>query len=74
LSQVQLSAEQVRNKATAELTDLEVIKAEFTAARRALHSYQQTLHARYGALLKLRVYAVVSLGFERLFWQEITAP
>lgn len=42
-----------------------------STTRTALQAYRQTLYARYGALLKLRVYAVVSLGFERLFWQEV---
>ncbi|MEZ4735189.1 MAG: hypothetical protein R3E79_49470 [Caldilineaceae bacterium] len=67
-----MSAEQVRSKTTAELAALDGIKTEITAARSALQAYRQTLQTKYGALLKLRVYAIVSLGFERVFWQEVT--
>lgn len=71
LSAVGLNAEGVRNKSAAELTALTPIQDAFIAATTALRSYRQTLQTKYGALLKLRVYAVVSLGFERLFWQEV---
>lgn len=72
LTQVGLTAEQVRAKSTAELAALDEIKKAFTTARTALQAYRQTLVAKYGGILKLRVYAVVSLGFERLLWQEVT--
>ena len=72
LSKVQMSAEQVRSKTTSELAALDVVKTEFTTARSALHAYHQTLQTKYSTLLKLRVYAVVSLVFERVLWQEIT--
>lgn len=72
LAQVGLKAEQLRTKSTTELTSFEGIKAAFSAARTALHAYRQTLLAKYSDTLKLRVYAVVSIGFERLLWQEIT--
>jgi hypothetical protein len=40
-----------------------------------LRTYRKTLLAKYegkfGAMLKLRVYAVVSLGFERILWEEV---
>ena len=71
LPAVQLRAEQVRSKSVAELTELAPINQAFTTARKALQAYHQTLHATYSERLKLRVYAVVSLGFERLLWQEI---
>jgi hypothetical protein len=72
LSVVQLRAEGVRNKSVAELAALDTVKAAFAAAQSALQAYRQTLHVTHGDPLKLRVYAVVSLGFERLLWQEIT--
>ncbi|MFZ4660368.1 MAG: AAA family ATPase [Caldilineaceae bacterium] len=71
LTKVGLSAEGVRSKTDTELTVLDPIKTAFLDARTALQAYRQTLHTRYGAILKLRVYAVVSLGFERIFWQEV---
>lgn len=71
LATVQLRAEQVWSKSTAELAALDPVKAAFTAVTSALKAYRQTLDTKHGAQLKLRVYAVVSLGFERLLWQEI---
>jgi hypothetical protein len=71
LADVQLRAEGVRSKSTEELMALDAIKTAFTTAQTALKAYRQTLHTNYGNLLKLRVYVVVSLGFERLLWQEI---
>lgn len=65
---VGLTAEGVRGKSAAKLTVLDPLK---TACRAALQAYRQTLQTRYGDLLNLRVYTVVSLGFERLFWQEV---
>ncbi|MFN8486215.1 MAG: AAA family ATPase [Caldilineaceae bacterium] len=71
LTKVGLNAEGVRSKTNAELAALQPIKDAFNTARTTLQTYEQTLRAKYGALLKVRVYAVVSLGFERLFWQEV---
>lgn len=71
LTEVGLKAAQVRAKSTTELAALDPIKEAFTTARTALHAYRQSLVAKYGDLLKLRVYVVVSLGFERLLWQEV---
>ncbi len=71
LSKVELNAEGVRRKTTAELAALDIIKAEFVATRSALQAYRQTLQTKYSVILKLRVYAVVSLGFERVLWEEV---
>lgn len=71
LGKIGLNAESVRSKTTAELTNLAVIKDAFRSAETALKAYRKILHTKYGNLLKLRIYAVVSLGFERLFWQEV---
>lgn len=71
LSSVHLNAEGVRSKTDAELVELEKINAAFTEASSALEDYRRTLTSKYGQLLKLRVYTVVSLGFERILWQEV---
>lgn len=71
LTKVGLNAEGVRAKTATELAALDAIKSEFAAARTALQAYRQTLQAKYGAMLKLRVYSVVSLGFERVLWEEV---
>ena len=71
LTEVGLNAEGVRSKTAAELATFDVIKTQFAAARNAVQAYRQTLQAKYGGILKLRAYAVVSLGFERVLWQEV---
>ena len=58
-----LSAEQVRA--------LPAVKAALAAAQAALPAYRQELIARYGAILDLRAYTIVALGFERLAWTAL---
>ena len=73
LGQTGLSAAQIRAQSQAELTALPAVQTAFAEARAALAAYRATLQAKYGALLKLRVYAIVSLAFEQLLWMEIGA-
>jgi hypothetical protein len=47
------------------------VQAKLTEARSGLAGYRSALQAHYGDLLRLRVYAVVALGFERLVWEEV---
>ena len=44
---------------------------QLAEARVRLTGYRQVLQQRYGARLRLRSYAVVSLGFDRLAWDEV---
>jgi hypothetical protein len=48
------------------------VQAKLAEARARLTGYRQVLQARYGARLRLRSYAVASLGFERLAWVELS--
>ena len=58
-------------KPMAELMQLDAVKTQIAEASVQLQSYRATLTARYGARLRLRTFAVVALGFERLVWEEI---
>ncbi len=71
LGEVGMSGEEVRSRGRAELLALEPVQQRLAEAGRQLHTYRQALHAQYGDLLRLRAYAMVALGFERLVWQEI---
>ncbi|MFN8489236.1 MAG: AAA family ATPase [Caldilineaceae bacterium] len=71
LSQVGLSAAEVRRKDKSELAALTAVQDAFRDARDALSAYRDTLQTKYGALLKLRVYAIVSLAFEQILWEEV---
>lgn len=71
LNALGLTSREVREKSEAELNVLDLVKNEFTAARRQAHSYRTGLLAKYGDKLKLRSFVVVAIGFERLLWEEI---
>ena len=73
LGQTGLSAAQIRAQSQAELAALPAVQTAFAEAQTALAAYRATLQAKYGALLKLRVYAIVSLAFEQLLWVEVGA-
>lgn len=68
-----LSGQDVQSKSHEELLSLQPVKAEFANARQQLCDYRQTLTQKYGKALKLRTYAVVAVGLERLLWEEIAA-
>ncbi|MEZ4863629.1 MAG: AAA family ATPase [Caldilineaceae bacterium] len=74
LSKVSKATQQeLRVKSPSELAELSAVKQERAAAKRQLLGYWQTLAQKYGAALKLRTYAVVAVGVERLVWEEITS-
>ncbi len=73
LKEAGLSGAAAQALSAAEVAELPQIKARLAEARAALPGYRARLLARYGERLRLRTYAVVSLGFERLVWAEIEA-
>jgi len=40
-------------------------------ARNQLYDYRQKLRREYGEDLNLRCYAVMSVGFDRILWEEV---
>jgi len=70
--QYKFSGQQIQQKSQTELADLKPVKKELTSAKKQLRGYRKTLQNKYGDSLKLRTYAVVSVGFERLLWEEVT--
>lgn len=74
LGSLGLSAEQLRQKARGELEALTAVAEALAAAEGQLRRYREALVERYGATLRLRAYAVVSLGFERIVAREIQPP
>jgi hypothetical protein len=71
LPEAGLTGEQARALSVAELQALAPVQGKLAEARGRLHGYRQTLQQHYGARLRLRSYAVVALGFDRLVWEEI---
>ena len=72
MGQRHLTGQDVRAKSRSELVTLSAVKKELTKAKTQLRDYRQTLAQKYGEALKLRTYAVVAVGFERLVWEEVT--
>jgi len=66
-----LTGEELRGKSREELRSLPPVAEELGEARTQLTKYRSLLEAKYGDALRLHTYAVVSLGFERLVWEEV---
>ncbi len=65
-----VSGEQARKLTREELQALPQMAGAMDDAKLQVKSYGETLEKRHGKL-RLRKYAVVSLGFERIWWDEI---
>ena len=71
LKTIALSGEDLKKMTIAELNTLEPIKEKLTEAKKQLKNYQQLLHKHYGTQLRLRTYAIVAVGYERLVVCEL---
>ncbi|MCW1968964.1 MAG: AAA family ATPase [Anaerolineae bacterium] len=71
LSVAKTTAAQVRNMSQAQIQAIPAIANALDEATRAAHDYRHELLARHNGMLKLRVFVVAALGFERLAWREI---
>ncbi len=71
LDEVGLTGEGVRGMSREELRSLPQVEEKLAQARTQLGKYRPLLEAKYGDLLRLHTYAVVSLGFDRLVWEEV---
>ena len=66
LKEVERSGKDVKATPRAELMELAAVKRAFEEAEEQLVAYRGVLQKHEGDVLKLRAYAVVALGFERL--------
>lgn len=66
LKELGMSGKDVKTAPRDELEKLPKVMEAFDQAEGQLSAYQEALGNRYGDALKLRAYAVVALGFERL--------
>ena len=71
LQEANLTGAAARQLSAAAVAELPQIKAKLAEAQETLPGYRAKLLAHYGARLRLRTYAVVSLGFDRLVWAEL---
>ncbi|MFP4388819.1 MAG: AAA family ATPase [Desulfococcaceae bacterium] len=68
-----ISGEQAKNLSPEELQEIPAMASEMKIAREQAARYGDELEQKYGNL-RLRRYAVVSLGFERIWWEEVEKP
>jgi hypothetical protein len=73
LNELGLNGEQVRQMNTDELSALPPVKKRLKEANTKLTEYRLILEAKYGKILRLRVYSVIAIGFDRLVWAELTS-
>jgi hypothetical protein len=71
LTEAGVDGESARTLPSVDVSALPAVKKKVDEARRQLQNYKQLLHTNHGAQLKLRCYAVVALGFDRLVWEEV---
>lgn len=66
LQEVGLSSAEIKGKTRQDLMKLTEVQEAFEEAEEQLSAYEAALERRHGDVLRLRRYAVVALGFERL--------
>ncbi len=71
LKQLRLSGKQLRDRSREELLAMKPVKEAFAEAGKQLDAYRRFLEDQMGPALRLRSYAVVALGFERLLTREL---
>ncbi|MEM7537416.1 MAG: hypothetical protein AAF639_34920, partial [Chloroflexota bacterium] len=67
-----LTEDDAKTRSRDDLKALKNVQAKFTEAENQLHNYRQKLVAQHGDDLHLRCYAVVSVGFGRILWKEVS--
>jgi len=71
LNEVNLTGAAVKQKTLAELKALPRVATQLSVATTQVQGYRPGLQQTYGDPLRLRAYAVVAVGFERLVWEEV---
>jgi hypothetical protein len=71
LSELSQSGVELRQMERNALLALEPVKTKLAEAKTQLPRYRKTLTQKYGSALRLRTYAVIAIGFERLVWVEM---
>lgn len=71
LSELAHGGVELRAMDMASLIALDVVKTKLAEAKAQVQRYRKTLTQKYGTALRLRTYAVVAIGFERLVWVDV---
>jgi hypothetical protein len=71
LKQHGLTGENVRAMSLKQLKTLAPVAAKLAESKTKLEGYRQKLNSVYGDKLRLHVYSVVAIGYDRLVWETI---
>ncbi len=71
LEEVKRAGKDVKVMSADTLKQLPAVKQQLSQAVTQLQDYRDRLQRAYQGQLRLRVYAVVAVGFERLVWEEV---
>jgi hypothetical protein len=74
LKKAGMTGEAARKLTAEELGKIPAMETQMKEAEDQVRRYGDALEQKYGDKLRLRRYAVVSLGFERLWWKETDTP
>jgi hypothetical protein len=72
LGELKMSGEQIRNARLQTLRQIPLMQQQMEAARQQARDYGDALERKYPAL-RLKRFAVVAVGFERLWWEAVPA-
>jgi hypothetical protein len=72
LGELKMSGEQIRNARLQTLRQIPLMQQQMAAARQQARDYGDALERKYPALC-LKRFAVVAVGFERLWWEAVPA-
>ncbi|MCD6273565.1 MAG: PD-(D/E)XK nuclease domain-containing protein [Deltaproteobacteria bacterium] len=73
LKEAGLTGEKAKGLTADELRAIPAMQVRMDEAKKQIRQYGDALKEKYDNL-RLKQYAVVSLGFERLWWQEVKEP
>jgi hypothetical protein len=71
LKEAGLSGEKIRTISAEELGQIASVKQKLAEAKSQLEKYSEIIHGKFKNTLRLNVYAVVAVGFERLVWERV---
>ncbi len=71
LKESELGGEEIRKKSSSELKMLPPVQKKMAEAKSKLEKYRKILSESYGEVLRLRVFSVTAIGFEKLVWEEL---
>ncbi len=73
LKEAGFSGAQLRELSRAELAALPAVQKQLSQAKEQLARYREELAKIYGNILRLHSHVVVSIGFERTVWVEVSS-